>query len=213
MKSVQQQVQQLLDKDIAIQKCLKQDLINTRSLARYLIKEHGLACDTDAAISAIRRYDLDTVNTIVTKEAADLFTKMSITTKDEVARIVLKEKAFAEVCHDFLNKKMLKDNVRLMRSKETITLIVSQRDLEKKLAIFKPNDVLGVYKDLCEIRMHFPKSVDKIKGVFARITAELALHDINIEEMIYSVPDWLVYVKQDRLIDAHKSLLDLKNGN
>ncbi|MBI2572286.1 hypothetical protein HYV86_00335 [Candidatus Woesearchaeota archaeon] len=213
MKSVQQQVQQILDKDIAVQKCLKQDLINTRALARYLIKEHGLSCDTDAAISAIRRYDLEGVSTMVPKEAADIFNKMSITTKDEVARIVLREKAFSEVCADFIGKKLLKDNVRLMRSKETITLIVSQRELEKKLAIFKPADVLEVHKDLCEIRMHFPKTVDKIKGIFARITAELALNDINIEEMIYSVPDWLIYVKQESLIEAHKSLLELKKGS
>ncbi len=212
MKSIQQQVQHVLDKDIAIQKCLKQDLINTRALARYLIKEQGLSCDTDAAISAIRRYDLEGINALNTKEANDLFSKMSITTKDEVARIVLRERAFTEICTDFLGKKLLKENVRMMRSKETVTIIVSQRDLEKKLAIFKPSDVLEVHKDLCEIRMHFPKTVDKIKGIFARITSELALQDINIEEMIYSVPDWLVYVKQESLIPAHKSLLDLKNG-
>ncbi|PIN73959.1 hypothetical protein COV20_02495 [Candidatus Woesearchaeota archaeon CG10_big_fil_rev_8_21_14_0_10_45_16] len=212
MKSVNQQVQAIIDKDIAVQKCLRRGIINTRSLARDLIKSHNLPHSTDAVISALRRYDVDEISLSSSKEASDLFNKMAVSTKDGVARILLRDSAFKEISDDYLNKKLLKNNFRIVRAKETITLIVNQRDIEKKLALFKASDVLETEKDLSEIRLHFPKKIDEIKGILARITAELALRDINIKEVMYSIPDWLVYVKESDLIEAHRSLMELKKA-
>src|SRR3989338_3636343 len=123
MKSVNQEIAQILQKDIALQKCLKRNLINTHSLARSLIEQHQLSYSLDAVISAIRRYDLETIS-LLSPEAQDAFKKMSITTKDNVTRLTLHDHAFAQIAQDFLTKKLLKENIRLKKSKETITLLV-----------------------------------------------------------------------------------------
>ncbi len=211
MKSVNQEIAVILQKDIALQKCLKRDLINTRSLARALIQDYNLSYSIDAIISAIRRYDLENVS-LLSHEAQNALKKMSITTKDNLARLTLHDNAFAIIAQDFLNKKILKDNTRMIKSKETITLLVNQKDLDKKIALFPKQDIINIKKDLTEIRLQFAQDITSIKGIVARIASELALCDINIEEIIYSIPDLLLYVHNDDLVSAHKALLEIKQG-
>jgi len=210
MKSINAEITGILNKHVSIQKCLKRDIINIRSLARFIISEYHLKYSLDAVISAVRRYDLEHVSLIGSKGAMKMFTKMSISTKDDVAKIVVRDRAFKEICRDFLDKRLLKENARIIKAKETITLVVSQKDLQKKLDLFKPSDVMLVEKNLAELRLHFPKDIQNIKGVIGRAGAELATHDINIEEVIYSIPDMLLYVKEKSLVGAHRALLELK---
>ena len=210
MKSINLEINYLLNKDISIQKCLKKRVINTRALAKHLIKEHGLSYSLDSIISAIRRYDLDPVSLIGSKEAENIFLEMSLTTKDNVARIVLKDKAFKNICEDFLSKQLLKVNCRIIKSKEKITLIINQKELDEKLALFKPSDIIKIQKNLSEIRMQFSKDIGKIKGILARITNELAIMNVNMREIIFAVPDFLIYVKEEDLIDALKALKEIK---
>ena len=210
MKSVNVEIAGILNKHISIQKCLKRKIINVRSLAKFLISEYDLRFSLDAVISAVRRYDVENVSLLGSKGALKMFTRMSISTKDNVAKIMLKDSAFKEICQDFLSKKLLKENARVIKAKETVALVVSQKDLQKKLALFKSSDILSVEKNLAEIRLHFPKDIQNIKGVIGRTGAELATHDINIEEVIYSIPDMLLYVKEKSLVEAHRVLLELK---
>ena len=64
---------------------------------------------------------------------------------------------------------------------------------------------------MSEVRLQFQKGVCKVKGVIARISNELLLRDVVIQEVIYSMPDVLVYVSEEKLVDAHKSLMEIKN--
>ena len=211
MKSINAEIANLLNKHVSIQKCLKREIVNVRALAAFMIKTYNLEHSLDAVISAIRRYDLEQVSLIGSKEALRMFTKMSISTKDDVAKIVLRDRAFREICQDYLGAKLLKENARIIKAKETITLVVSQKELQKKLSLFKSSDILLVEKNLAELRLHFPKDIQNIKGVIGRAGAELATHDINIEEVVYSIPDMLLYVKEKSLVEAHRVLLELKN--
>ncbi|MBT4935225.1 hypothetical protein HOL21_04595 [Candidatus Woesearchaeota archaeon] len=210
MKSINQEIARLLNQDIAIQKCLKEKLINIRSLAKYLQEKYELRSSLDAIISGIRRYDIDSVSPLHSKEMAKVFSRMSISTKDNIAKILLKDKAFKDICEDFIGKKTLRENCRIVKSKETVTLIVNMKDFEKKKSLFKDADVLDVQQNLSEIRLQFPKDISQIKGISARIAGELAMRDVNIEDEIYSMPELLIYVKENSLVSAHHALLEIK---
>ncbi|PIN76898.1 hypothetical protein COV17_00495 [Candidatus Woesearchaeota archaeon CG10_big_fil_rev_8_21_14_0_10_36_11] len=210
MKSINQEIARLLNQDVAIQKCLKQKLINIRSLAKYLQQKYNIGSSLDAVISSIRRYDIESVSSIHSKEAEKVFAQMSISTKDTIARILLKDKAFNTICEDFVGKRVLRDNCRIVKSKETVTLIVNMKDFEKKVSLFKESDILDVQKNLSEIRLQFPKDISQIKGISARIAGELAMCDVNIEDEVYSMPELLIYIKEESLVSAHRALLEIK---
>ena len=210
MKSINQEISHILSKHLSIQKSLRKGIVNIRALAKYLISEYDLKYTMDAVISAIRRFDLDDISLLASRETDHYFSKMIVSTKDNVTRIILKDRAFKDICADFLGKRILKENCRILKSKETVTLIISQTDLEAKLSLFKESDIIETQIKLSEIRLQFPKDISKTKGVISRIASELAVRDINIEEIFYNIPDLLIYVKEDNLVQAHQALREIK---
>ena len=211
MQNVQQEIILLLNRDIAVQKCLQKNILNVRALAQYLIKEYELDYSIDAVISAIRRYDAEVSELEPeVKELQKVFSEMSVYTKDAVSRIVLKDKSFSIIAEDFLSKKRLKENFRLIKGKERITVIISQKELEQKLSLFRNQEILLLQKNLSEIRMNFSKDINKIKGLLSRLSAELTVRRINIEEIIFSSPDILLYVQEKDLIKALEAIKGMK---
>ena len=96
MTSVQQQVSSLLAKEICINKDLSLKLINTRALARHLIKRYNLNKSLDSVISAIRRYDIKKVEE--DKQAVlDLFKDAVVSTRNNVACITIKNFSLKEL--------------------------------------------------------------------------------------------------------------------
>ncbi|MBL7100981.1 MAG: hypothetical protein ISS23_03450, partial [Nanoarchaeota archaeon] len=53
---------------------------------------------------------------------------------------------------------------------------------------------------------------DQTKGVAARISNEMMLRDVNISEIIFCVPEIIIYVKQEDLLEAHESIIQLCQG-
>jgi len=210
MKSINKEIHNLINKHISVQKSLKRAIVNIRSLAKFLIEEYNLNYSLDSVISAIRRYEVETISLISSKESEKVFTQMSISTKDNVAKIILKDKAFKEICEDFLGGKLLKENSRIVKGKERVTLIVSSKELNAKLGLFTKADILNVNDNLSEIRLHFPEDVTMQKGVLSRLSSELATRDINIIEIVISMPDILIYVEEKELVEAHHALREIK---
>jgi hypothetical protein len=211
MRSVNKVIAGVINRDVYVQKCLKRGILNIRSLAKFLINKHDLNYSLDAVISAIRRYDLDEISLL--EEKSDVFSKMLISTKDHVAKVTIKEPAFKLICEDFLGKKVLRDNFRMNKSKETITVVLNQKDIDNKLKLFKDKDILNIQKGLSELRLHFTEDVTGIKGIIARIAGELAARDINIEDELHSMPDLMIYVKEKNLVKAHETLMKIKKGD
>ena len=212
MTSINHTVWKLLAEDISIQKNLERGLINTRGLARYFITEYNLGASMDAVISAIRRYETEIMFSVAKKQLDTLFEEARITTKNNVACITLKEYEFEAIAKDFVGSKILKNNFRLIKSKENIKIFLNQDDLEEKKAMFTSENTLNISKDLSEIRISMPETVTETVGVLARIAQEIALEEVNVEDIISALPEFLLYVKSSDIIKAHKALVNL-TGN
>lgn len=209
MSNINARVWKLLEEDLTIQKNLQHELINIRGLARYLIQKHQLQSSMDAVISAIRRFESDKEFKDNTQELKDIFSKTTVTTKNNMACLTIKETSFKTITLDFNEGKILRDNFRLIKSKELVKLFINQKDVDEKFALFNKKEVVHVEKDLAEIRIQIPMSGAVKKGLLARITHGIYLHDVNIYEILVAVPEILIYVKSNDLVKAHKAVLDL----
>ncbi|PIZ52282.1 hypothetical protein COY27_00775 [Candidatus Woesearchaeota archaeon CG_4_10_14_0_2_um_filter_33_13] len=210
MSSINVEIANLLNKHVSIQKNLKRDLINTRALAKFLAETYTLNYPLDAIISAIRRYDGGFFSDENYAETRKILSHMLITTKDNVAMIVMNDENFNKVCDDYLNAQVLKANLRLVKSKEELTIFINQKELEKKTALFNKNDILSFQKNLSEIRLQFSQDIIQLKGLMARITAEITTRNINIVYIIPSRLELLIYVKEEDLIAAIEALRKIK---
>ena len=209
MPSINNLVWRYIAEDVSIQKDLQRDLINIRGLARYLIDKHHVDATMDAVISAIRRYETDHIFADNTKEIDAVLQAAIITTKNYVSCITVKETEFNKICTDFAGSNILKENFRLVKSKEVVKLFLNQKDLDKKVELFAKENILSVTKDLAEIRVTMHNKATETVGVLARISHEIALHGVCIYEFISAVPEFLIYVKSDDLVRAHKAVLGL----
>ncbi len=73
-----------------------------------------------------------------------------------------------------------------------------------------PKEQIIETKDhLAEISIVLDQSAGKTKGVVAKMTNELAINDINIEEFIICPPEYIVYVLELDLLKSHKILMGL----
>ncbi|MBI5393597.1 hypothetical protein HZA96_07060 [Candidatus Woesearchaeota archaeon] len=208
---IQRTINNLLQKDISIQKDLQRNIINTRALASYFIKNYALQTSLDAVISAIRRFQADETFK-ESKELQNVFKDMIILTKNNMVSIKLKDNAFGDIAKDFVKEQKLKKNLRLIKTKEYIRVLVSQKDFESKVSVFQKDDILEMKQNLCEIRLVLSKDYNNTKGILAKITAELALYNVNIYDTILCMPEILFYVDEKDLIAAQKGIMELQNS-
>jgi hypothetical protein len=208
MKSINLHVWSILEQDLSILKDLQRGLINTRALAKYLINHHKLSASLDSVVSAIRRFDVEGIK-VLHEKTESVFKDAIIITRSNIATLALKERSFDCIAQDYLQGNTLKKNFRVVKSKEFMRLIVSQKDIEKKLTMFTHNGVLGVNKDLGEIRIVFNKDISKMRGVIARVTNELLMIDVGVVDLLMCPPELLLYVPEKNLVSAHQKILEL----
>ena len=209
MTNINAQVWKLLEEDLCIQKDLQRDLLNVRGLARFLIEKHNVKASMDAVISAVRRFENDRTFKDNTEDLKKTFSQTIVTTKNNVAAITVKETSFQTVAADFVSEKILRENFRLIKSKEYLKVFINQKDIDDKIGLFNKKELVHIEKDLSEIRIQIPMGGAVKKGILAKISHSICLHDVNIYEILVAVPEIMVYVKSKDLVKAHKAILEL----
>lgn len=212
--SVNQSIWRLLQSDLAIQKDLSRKILNMRALAKYLIKKYGLRVSLDSVISAIRRFQSQESFEDEEKELLSVFKEAMISTKNGVAviKLNLRPSDFFEKYKDVLHK-FAKYGMKTITSTKKVSVTIEQKKLDELRDTFDKADIVNINKDLSEISVLVSDEAVGTKGVLARLTSELALSNIIIHQLIVSMPEFLIYVKQKDIVRAHSSLLKLVNEN
>jgi len=205
MTHISEQVKIFLDNDFIIRKCLFRNIISLRALSRYLIKALDLEeKNLDAVISAVRRYKKEEKK----KSEAELkkaFSKITVKTRSNIVDIYVKK-----------NKKILEqlnkinsivdiekgEIIRIIQAEEGIRIIIDEKNLDKFFNYFSKNDCISIEKNLVEVNLHFPLEAVKTKGIIALISSSLNAEDINIVEIMSSVPELIILLKKEDLIKA-----------
>ncbi len=210
MTNINQTVWKLIAQDASINTALRRGLLNTRSLALYLIKKHHLDTSLDAVISAIRRYPVEKELSEQEDTLAGIFKNAVIFTKSSMACITLEADAIRALIASFGENG--RKNFRLIRGKKYAKVIVHEGDLDGFLKQFKKTEVITTKSGLGEVRIVLPQDAENVRGILARLTSEIALHEISISELIICMPEMLVYVDQKDLLKTHHAVLSLQEN-
>lgn len=206
--NINQTVWKILVTDLAVQKGLSRKIINTRALAKYILKTYELPASLDSVISAIRRFQDGENFEENEKGLLHIFRDSVISTKNNMACVTLAIRS-----KDLFNKICATGNhvppFKVTTGSEEIKVIVEQPHLEKIRALFDKKDVLDLDKDLSELHVVVAEKAVHTKGVMARIANELTLANINIHEVIICPPEFLLYVKEKDIVKAHEAILKL----
>ena len=201
MKSINQQVWRAMELDPAIMRDLQRKLINSRALAKYLIKKYDLHASMDAVISSIRRFPIEQ-HKEEERVLRSIFKDSVISTRNNIACVTI-NRTPKEV-FERLSKEM--PDFRMTTAINSVKIIVENGDAEKIGKLFKRKEI---ERGLSEISVTVSEKALKTKGVLARIAEELALANINLHEFLVCPPQFLLYVAQKDIVKAHERIIGL----
>jgi hypothetical protein len=205
--STNQAVWKILRSDLAVQKDLNRNLINNRALAKYVMSKYGLQTSLDAVISSIRRFQSEEVFKEEEKSLLNIFKNAVISTKNNMACLTLNMRPAR-----FLKKIKAVENggsYRIITTPTEIKIMLEQPQLANVKKFFTKDEIIKAEERLSEIRVKASETAIKTKGVLARIANELALADINLQEILVCSPRFLIYVKEKDIVKAHDAILKL----
>ncbi len=202
--SISQTVSDIIGSDLSLQKDLRRGLINHRALARYLLEKYNLDASLDAVISAIRRIEIEPLKDF-DKKITGFFKDATISTRNNLVCFTLKKEAL------YLLPKVINKNIRVVTGTDEINVIAEKPKYESLQDIFSQYTI-KIEKDIGEVSIRLAEEAAKTRGVMSRIANEISLNKINIEQLLISVPEFLIYVKDKDVIKTHEVLLGLSGS-
>ncbi len=212
MTNLTQEVWNCIDSEPSIKKELGRGIVNVMALARHIIKAKKLDCSVDAVISSIRRYVAEKKFAMSFSKVEEIIKTSRISTKTRIALIAMKrESRIIELLPNVFPLIELNrgDVMRLSEGKESIKLLVDEKNLQKILQIFPKDRIIGVTKNLSELSIHFGPGSNEAVGALATIMNALAVKDIKIIEAIGCLPEYMLFFDTKDILKAHETLIEI----
>ena len=211
-ENIREFVWKIINTDISVKKNLARNIINTRALAKHIIRTQKINTSLDSVISAIRRYqnsdqkkenDLSIYN-MLKQARINIRTKMSallLKRTDEVKTILGRpDKIIGYLEHEI---------IRVIEGKETLLIVFDQKNFDKILNIFPKKVHIKAKKRVGMIEINYPLSLEKTPGVFNTISSELAENNISIIDAVITSNEHIIIIKEDELNKAFETLYNL----
>jgi len=212
MKNTVGEVWKILDKNPSIRRDLSLGLINIRSLAKYIIKEHKMKTTLDAVISAIRRYELGRQEDVFTIAHKLLSQTINLSTRNGLAEVsLIKDNEVQQLLPEIFEiiQFVRGETLRIIQANESIRLLIDEKNLEKIKELFPKNKIIKIDENIAEINIRMHPEMRTTYGILAVIANELAINGINIMEVMSCFPEMLIFVEEKNILRAYQVLHQL----
>ena len=214
MTNIVHEVWKILDTSPSIRKDLALGLINNSALARYIIEEKKVKGNTDAILSAIRRYEFDPSIDLI-NTANKIICQSSVSTKSKLANInIMKDNTTQKIIPKLFSLINYNqgDVLRIIQADESIKILVDEKNLEKVTKMLTKDKIINIDENLGEINIHLHPEAKNTPGIVAVISNELLMNGINVMETMSCVPELLWFVKEEDLLNAYNVFFQLCNN-
>ncbi len=216
MKTIGEIVKKLIRGTPFLEEALEEDLINTSSLARKLKpqieRELRKEIKTGAIVMAIKRHDTGNNYNLkfgikhFVSNLGDLIVQSGLMHYTFENSNTLPEKQI-----ELINR-ISGDQIYYSVSRgifET-TVVVSNSTTQLVEEIFKDEKLIFQKRALSSITLRLPKERDETTGFFYYILKNLAIENINIEELISTTNEFTILVSENDIDRAFSILMRLK---
>ncbi len=209
MTNIHFTVTNFINQDVSIRRGLSRGFINTRALAKYILKSLNLSCSLDAVISAIRRYESQEETKENIKQRYKAIANAKVSSRTRMASVLFKKamsvrnsllKLYNKI--DFSKGEVL----RILEVSQWIKIIIDQSNMGLVEGLFNKKDILGYDYKLGEISLIYQEDVIGIPGIFSVLSSEFALNNISIRDGVICGSEHIIIIREDDLMRALQAL-------
>ncbi|MFH1637734.1 MAG: hypothetical protein ABIB71_04900 [Candidatus Woesearchaeota archaeon] len=199
MKNINKETWRYIDNNIAVKKNLLDGIVNSRALAKKIIKELKINGSLNAVVSAIRRYEGKAEEKENLAKKYSLLKKSRLSTKTKLASILLTKTANTRKKLAELYTKIdpqSGETLRVFEVAANIKIIIDEKNLKPVESIFTTQEIVGKEKNIGELNITYSSDITTVPGVFALLSNELAANDISIIDSMICHQEHIIIVSE-----------------
>jgi hypothetical protein len=206
MAESRRKIEQIIETDPVIRKGLERGIINTRALARYLQGNDGVESSTDAILGIIRRFP------VKKEEGSDqshIFKDCELAMRSKIGDLTLEvDSNIMKRVLEFADslKTSRGENLRILVGLKSIRVIAEQKAIIQLKEALRDSAIVKFSINLVEISVLLSHEAEEAKGVIAKITTEIALHDVSIRGVVCVAPEFIILIDEKDSIRAYHAL-------
>jgi len=215
MKNTVGEVWKFLGNNPCIRRDLSRGLINSRALAKYILKTQKMDATLDATISAIRRYELGRQDDTFITARKLIGQTINLSTRSGLAEIsFIKDDDIQRSLPELFDivDYARGEALRIIQATRSIKILIDEKNIENTTDLFPKDKILKIDRNLAEINMHMHQKMLNTRGILAVMTNELAINSINIIEIMSCIPEMLLFVKEEDVLNAYQVLYQLSHS-
>lgn len=209
MENNRRSIERIIETDPVIKKGLQRGIINSRALARYIQESDGINSSFDAILGTIRRYPLEGREPL---PSIGVFKDCSLALRSKIGDLILEldsdtMKRIVEFAGSL--RTLRGENLRILVGLKSMRVIAEQKAIAQLRETLGDHKIIKYNTNLVEISVLLSPEAEKTNGIIARITTEIALHDVCIWGSVCVLPEFIVLVEEKDASRAHEALQNL----
>lgn len=200
--SVARQVREYLDAHPVIADAIRMRIGNYSAIARRVADDLGFAT-VDAVLAACRRYPHGGealreagVRRVLRKSRIETRTKVAAVTVSQSGEVLQR---LGDVVEELLDENSL---CRVIQVSRGTVIIVDEASVPRITRTLRENQLISVRKNLIEVAVTSPESIEETPGLLRHLTGVLAARGINIVEALSCYTDTIFLLHESDLDTA-----------
>jgi len=203
MPSIAKQVRDYISNRPSVADALRMGIVNHSALARRIAKELGIRRG-EAVLAACRRYPVDRIRGYREDAVKQVLQKSRIETRSKVSTITVAQgvdvlRRLGDVVEELLDENRI---CRLIQVSQGTVIIVDDDAVSRFTRKLREEHLLNVRRDLVEIAVTSPVSVEETPGLMAFLSTALASKGINIVQAMSCYTDTIFILERDDMTTA-----------
>lgn len=197
---IARRVREYLDGQPVVADAIRLGIGNYSAIARRIGDDLGIE-QTEAIIAACRRYPKGPGESARAAGVRRVVRKSRIETRTKVATVTVSQgvdvlQRLGDVVEELLDENEL---CRLIQVSRGTVIIVDEDSVGRVTKRLREDQVIGVRKDLIEVAVTSPDSIEETPGLLTLLTGVLSAQGINIVEALSCYTDTIFLLDRDDL--------------
>ena len=207
MASIASEVREYISRHPSLTDAIKMRVVNYSALSRLIGAELAIK-KQEAVLAACRRFPVEKVRGYREDAVKRVLQRSRIETRSKVATVTVVQgvdvlQRLGDVVGELLDENKI---CRLIQVSQGTVIIVDEDSVTRVTKKLREEHLINVSKDLVELAVTSPESVEETPGLMAFLAGALASKGINIVQAMSCYTDTIFILERDDMTPAIETL-------